>query len=634
MTLQALSIVTLLAPLAGFAVALVLFRRRHELAAWTAIASGAASLAGAVALATRVPAESADAAVLASRWFVIGDVPVYFGLYLDGLTAIMGVVVALITLCIMVYSLAYMRGDPGRGRFFAFLALFEWSMLAFVYAPSILQTFIFWELVGLASFLLIGFWYEKPSAVAAAKKAFIMTRIGDVGLFVGMILLFREAGTLELGSVLAIFGPEGLPEGIAPGRIELIAALLFVGVIGKSAQFPLHTWLPDAMEGPTPVSALLHSATMVAAGVFLVARLHGLFLDAPDTMSAMLWIATFTALLASTMAITAKDMKRVLAFSSVSQLSFMLIGLAAGSLFAGFFHLTTHALFKALLFLCAGSFIHAAGSNDLVAIGRSGAARRLPVTTIGLVAGSLALAGIPPLAGFFSKEQILGALHADHRLGFQIAATAAALLTAYYTFRMVLLIVRPNPDSRADADEPAGAQHPGGHPHGPAEPWSMRAPIALLTLGALGAGFLGDRIGHAIGLEHVHHPSIAEMAPAVVVALLGVALAWFDFGRRGAPQTGVVALVPPLERLFVRRWYIDEIYRATFVRASVAIARVCFSTETRGLDGAADGVARGTAGLGWLTARLNTGAIQVAVGVAVVFVAALAVYLGLGLGPA
>jgi len=614
---ETLSLACVLAPLVGFAVALVGFRTRHNVAAAIATVSGGISVAAAAMLLVQMPH-----AVVEARWFTIGQTPIEFGILLDGKTIIMGGVVALITFLIQLYSVWYMKTDPGKGRFFAFLAFFEWSMLAFVFASSLLQTFIFWELVGLASFLLIGFWYEKPSAVAAAKKAFLMTRIGDVGLFIGLILLFRATNTLDLTQILGIFAPEGAPASIAPDRVELIALLLFVGVIGKSAQFPLHTWLPDAMEGPTPVSALLHSATMVAAGVFLVARLHPLFLDAPATMNLIVAVATFTALLSSTMAMVARDMKRILAFSSISQLGFMLMGLGAGSLFAGFFHLTTHAFFKALLFMTAGSYIHCAHSNDIVAIGRAGAARKLPVTTFGLLAGGLALAGIPPLAGFFSKEQIIGAM--GHYPLFKTGAYVAAFLTAYYTFRMIFLIMRPNVDSAIESEAPHAEEH-----HAPHETWFLRVPILVLSLLAIGTGFLGGRIGHALGIEHVHEASIGAMAPAIIIALTGVVLAWLDFGRRGARQVGFIASVPAIQKILENRWYIDAVYNATIVRLAVGVARACFTTETRGLDGAADGVAYGTSGAGRIIARSHAGRFQSYVALAGVIVAALTLYIAL-----
>lgn len=622
------AIALLLAPLIAFFIALVGFRNQHAIAAGVVILGGLVSACTSIFLLIDID----TVAVISERWFTISGIDLEFGILLDGRTRIMGAVVGLVTLCIMVYSLGYMAQDPGRGRFFSFLALFEWAMLSFVYAPNLLQAFIFWEIVGLASFFLIGFWYHKPSAVAASKKAFLMTRIGDVGLFIGLILLFQSANTLDILGINAEFARPDAAYALDQGRVELIAALLFMGIVGKSAQFPLHTWLPDAMEGPTPVSALLHSATMVAAGVFLFARFQELFMDAETTRIFVLGIATFTAVLSSTMAMAAKDMKRILAFSSISQLGFMLMGLAAGSLFAGYFHLTTHAFFKALLFLCAGAYIHHVGSNDIVAIGRAGA-RKLKVTTIGLIVGGAALAGIPPLAGFFSKEQIIGSLsHVDSgaKMVFVVGAYAAAFLTAYYTFRMIFFVTMPNKDSDAVADEPAGAQHQSddhhgndGHAHDDhGEPLSMSAPIALLTVLALGAGFFGGQIGDILGLE-VHSPSIGEMAPAVVIALLGAALAFFEFGRKGASQRGFIERIPGLHKLFVNRWYIDVIYRRTVIALALAIARLCFGTENKALDGGSDQIGLSTISTGDAMARAHNGRLQVYFGMGVVFTAVL-----------
>ena len=377
-------------------------------------------------------------------WFASGPVELRFGFWLDGLSLMFGAAVALVTLCVMVYSVGYMGGDPGRTRYFALLGLFEWSMLSFVYAVDLLQSFIFWELVGLSSFFLIGFWYEKPAARDAATKAFVMTRIGDVGLFIGLLMILHVAGGFDLPALL---DPQsGMVRTAAPLLLTVISLLIFAGIAGKSAQLPLHTWLPDAMEGPTPVSALLHSATMVAAGVFLMARLHPLFMAADYAPSVILAVSALTALVAATMAMVESDIKRVLAYSSISQLGFMLMGLAAGSLFAGVFHLVTHAFFKALLFLCSGLFIHHCGTNDMEGIGRGGG-RRLRFATVGLVAGGAALAGVPPLSGFFSKEEIFASL--GHGGGdpvttaAYVAAFLAALLTAYYTFRMIFLVTRP-----------------------------------------------------------------------------------------------------------------------------------------------------------------------------------------------
>ena len=375
--------------------------------------------------------------------------------------------------------------------------------------------------------------------------------------------------------------------------------------------------------------ALLHSATMVAAGVFLFARFHPVFMAAPGTLEIVIIIAAFTAVLSSTMAMVAQDMKRVLAFSSISQLGYMLMGLAAGGLFAGFFHLTTHAIFKALLFLCAGAYIHHHGTNDMVAMGRDGA-RKLPVVTLGLVLGGGALAGIPPLAGFFSKEAVLHQVGTAGSIVGQVGGYLAALLTAYYTFRMIFLLTRPNEDSAAVAEEAAGAQFSDGHhdDHGHAAPWPMRLPILLLTLGAAGVGFMGDAFGSYLQVEVVH-ATMAEMAPAIAIALAGVAWAWMDFGRRGASQTGFLHRFAGLEALLKDRWRIDALYRATFVRAALGIATLCFGAERKGMDGSADAVGVGAVQAAGVTAASQTGRVQIYVGTAIVVASLLSFYVSL-----
>ena len=616
MTPTLLASVCLLAPLAAFFLAFAVFRRHETLGIAISLLGGALSAAASIGLLMG----GVQPEPISWTWLVASGVDVKFGFLLDGPALLMGVVVAVIAFCIQVYSIAYMHGDEGKRRYFAFLSLFAWSMLSFVYAPSLLQGFICWELVGLASFLLIGFWFHKPPAAAAAKKAFLMTRIGDVGFFIGLLMLFGATQTLDITTI----NEPGTIAAIPAGTLGAITLLLFAGIVGKSAQFPLHTWLPDAMEGPTPVSALLHSATMVAAGVFLFARFHPLFMAAPDTLDVVLVIATFTAVMSSTMATAATDMKRVLAFSSISQLGFMLMGLAAGSLFAGVFHLVTHAIFKALLFLSAGAFIHHHGTNDMVAMGRDGA-RKLKVAVVGLLAGGLALAGIPPLAGFWSKEAILHQVQATGHPVILAGGLIAAFLTAYYTFRMIFLLLRPNPNGALQPVEPAGA-HGGGHDGHHGVPGSMAAPILLLAAGAVIAGFGGDSIALLLGSE-VEHPPLAGMLPAIGVALAGVVIAWFDFGRAGAPQTGFIGRFPAVYRFFQNQWYLNELYDRAFVRPVVAFARACFSVETKGLDNGADGVALATRGMGTKVSLMHTGRLQVYVSVAVLLVGALSFYL-------
>ncbi len=602
---------TTFAPFAAFLLAILFLMRQPRLAQIVVIAGGTLSLVGAISLLSQGPV-----APLRYLWFVSGEVELQFGFLLDGISLMFGVAVALITLCVMIYSLGYMGHDPGKTRYFAMLALFEWAMLSFVYAGDLLQSFIFWELVGLASFFLIGFWYEKPSATAAAKKAFLMTRVGDVGLFIGVLMVLQVAGHFDIPALLAADG--GLVSQAAPAVLTTITLLIFIGIVGKSAQFPLFTWLPDAMEGPTPVSALLHSATMVAAGVYLMARLHPLFMGSETTLGVILVVASITALLAATMAMVATDIKRVLAFSSISQLGFMLLGLAAGSLFAGVFHLITHALFKALLFLCSGLFIHHFESNEMDEIGRGGG-RRMRFATVGLVVGGAALAGIPPLGGFFSKEEIFAALGHDGVTIFSVAAFLAAFLTAYYTFRMIFLVTRP---AQIEAED----THAG---HGRAEPWSMALPVALLAVGAAIAGFWGSDIARGLGIEAAHH-SLVSMLPAIAVVMVGVLLAWLDYGRAGAARTGFISNVPALERLFANGWYVDAFYNAVIVRSTLLVATILHAVEDRLLDGNYDRFGFGILSLGSGSTRLQSGWVQMYGGWAVLLIGVVAVYFGMG----
>jgi len=599
------------APLAACVTILVGLRRRHAAAAALAIASVTVSL---VATAWLVKAIAVpDTRLLAQAdWLPIAGSPALaFGVYLDTLSTTMALVVAAITLCVMVYSVGYMAEDPGFGRYFGFLALFAWAMLGLVLASNLLQLLVFWELVGLASFLLIGFWYERAAPAAAARKAFLMTRAGDVGFLLGILMLIRALGLATIPDVIAAATAR-----LEPGFVSTVAALLLMGVIGKSAQGPLFTWLPDAMEGPTPVSALLHSATMVAAGVFLVARLHGFFMAAPAVMNVLLWLTLVTALATATMAMVANDIKRVLAYSTISQLGYMLMGLAAGSVAAGFFHLTTHAGFKALLFLASGIFIHHAHSNDMREIRKAGPAPRAAV--IGLVAGSLALAGVIPFSGYFSKEAVLAAL-GEHAGPVVVAlAYVGVALTAYYTFRMVFLTLR---------GESAPAAHVEHHTRGAG---AMAAPVLVLAALTLVLGWLGGwfttRLSPLAGHEGPLAFGTGPMAATVLTAL-GVLLAWVEFGRAGAARIGFAERVPALRSFFGDNWYLDRLYNATVVRLATALSRLARWNEHTVLDGASDGFAAGTVGSGRVLSRLQAGWVQMYLAVLLTLVAALGVWL-------
>ncbi|OGT99055.1 MAG: hypothetical protein A2085_01140 [Gemmatimonadetes bacterium GWC2_71_10] len=602
------AVVAQAAPLVACLTILLLLRRRPGLAAGVAIASLVVATVATAFLVAQVAVPNTSS-VSQAVWLPIEAGPgLAFGVLLDALSTSMALVVAVITLLVMIYSLGYMRGDPGFARYFGFLALFAWAMLGLVLASNLLQTLVFWELVGLASFLLIGFWFERPEPAAAARKAFIMTRVGDVGFLLGVLLLISSLGNATIPDLLA-----AAPR-LEGGFVTTVAALLLMGVIGKSAQGPLFTWLPDAMEGPTPVSALLHSATMVAAGVYLVARLNGLFMQAHAVMTALLWISVITALASATMAMVSEDIKRVLAYSSISQLAYMLMALAAGSVAAGFFHLVTHAGFKALLFLASGVLIHHAHSNEMRTIAAQGGAPRSG--RIGLMAGSLALAGIVPFAGYFSKEAVLAAL-GEHAGPVALAlAYAGAGLTAYYSFRMVFLTLRGSPAK------------PAGH-----EAASMAAPVLALSALTLVLGWLGGWFATRLSPDLEHHGALAIGAgplTALTLAALGILLAWREYGAAAAARVGFVERMPRLRAFFADNWYLDRVYRATFVRATDALSTAARWHDHTILDGASDGLALGTVKSGRVLALLQTGYVQLYVATFMSVVAALAVWLFVG----
>jgi len=604
------------APLAACLAILCFLRDRKGAAAALAIGAVTVSLVASVQLVLGVAVPNLPRLAEATYLPIESGAGLSFGVMLDPLSTTMALVVAVITLCVMVYSVGYMADDEGFGRYFGFLALFAWAMLGLMLSSNLLQTLVFWELVGLASFLLIGFWYRKPAPQAAARKAFIMTRVGDVGFLFGILYLVRALGyaTIPVLNTAAAGGALG-------GHQAAIAAgLVLMGAIGKSAQGPLFTWLPDAMEGPTPVSALLHSATMVAAGVFLVARLHPLFMAAPVVMEWLLWTAVITAIATATMAMVANDIKRVLAYSSISQLGYMFMGLAAGSLTAGYFHLVTHAGFKALLFLASGIFIHHAHSNDMREIAVTGPrVRRAGV--IGLVTGSAALAGIIPFSGYFSKEAVLAALGEHAGTAVVVLAYAGAGLTAYYTARMVFLTLFGPLD--------AGRAHGSDHPlHG--ERW-MAAPVLFLSaltlvLGYLG-GFLHDRLAPEGALEHGPFAFGAGPATALALVAAGIALAWMEFGRRGAARIGFAERVPAVRDFLGNNWYLDRLYGATVVRLATALSRAAKWNDHTVLDGASDLVADGTVGGGRVLALLQTGYVQAYLATAVMLIALLAAWM-------
>ncbi|MFN0147074.1 MAG: NADH-quinone oxidoreductase subunit L [Dehalococcoidia bacterium] len=555
-------------PLVAWAVLVAYARKFAAIAGWVAILGvGAACVLSYVTLFSAI---DADGGILqhTHEWFRAGDLSVFIGVRLDGLTAVMLVVVTSVSLLVQVYSTGYMKGDPGVGRYFAHMCLFTFSMLGLVLADNLFMIFIFWELVGLCSYLLIGFWFHKPSAAAAAKKAFIVTRIGDLGLLAALLLVWTRADTFDI-SAIQEWAHSGEPAGWI---VTLFALGVFAGAVGKSAQFPLHVWLPDAMEGPTPVSALIHAATMVAAGVYLVARFFPVFEVSTDASHVVAWVGAVTALIAATIALVQTDFKRVMAYSTVSQLGLMMLGLGAFGYVAAIFHLFTHAFFKALLFLCSGSVNHSTNTFDMRLMG--GLRKTMPITFVTCVIASLSLAGLFPLAGFFSKDEILLDAWRENR-ALWVAASAASFMTAFYMFRAIFLVFGGEYKGGQPVDHHDEDSHFHGDPAHPHEsPWSMALPLVLLAVPAIGAGFFNafgfhgfrDLVVAALPLEladHIKHESSFEWGIAIVssvVAAAGLALAYVMYSLKLVSPQSVRAGFAPLAALFENKWYLDRLY--------------------------------------------------------------------------
>ena len=602
-TLLAAVLASLL-PFVSFLLIMVFTREFPRLSAGLSIAAVTLSLICALFLLGR-HWHLQSAIQYTGRWLVSGDISIPFGFLLDSTSLLMLALVAGISFLVQIYSLGYMAGDTGFARYYAFMSLFAWAMISLTISPTMLQLYIFWELVGLSSYLLIGFWYEKFSATEAGKKAFVMTRLGDVAFFLGLLLVLVYLGNLN---VLEINNRE-VTVRMSPVVITTSALLIFGGIIGKSAQFPLLTWLPDAMEGPTPVSALLHSATMVAAGVYLFARLFPFFSLSPTAMTVFIIIGTISMLLASTMAMVSRDIKQVWAYSTISQLGFMIMGLAAGGFFAGVFHLTTHAGFKALLFLCSGVFIHQFETNDMYEIGQYGG-RRLKIPMICIVIAGAALAGLPPFSGFFSKEMILAALADLKNPLWLIAGLLGAFLTAYYAFRLIFIVLFPK---ELETDQPPN--HGAGHGH--ETYWIMAWTLIILAAITVILGFFQGSLesflgGHrSVSANHGGGQHIWLPFMALGLALVGVALAWMEFGRQGAKQVGFVERIPPLNHLFANRWHIDRFYRG-FLDIVIygLISRMCTQNDNKVIDGSIHGLSKGTVETGRIVSFLHSGMVQ------------------------
>ena len=527
-------------------------------------------------------------------WFHIGIVQIDMGVLVDPLTAMMLMVVTTVSLLVQIYSCGYMKGDPGYGRFFAFLSLFAGSMLGLVVAVNFLQLYFFWELVGLCSYLLIGFYYHKVSAREAAKKAFMTTRVGDFGLLLGILLLQLTFGTLDFQALQSAVPAYVVQCGT--GFLTVIALLLFVGPIGKSGQFPLHVWLPDAMEGPTPVSALIHAATMVVAGVYLVGRAMFLFAEVPVVMNFIAWIGGFTAIFAASIVITQRQIKRILAYSTVSQLGYMMLALGVGSLSASFFHLMTHAFFKAMLFLSAGAVMHAmAEEADIFRMG--GLRKKMPVTFAAMTIGVLAIAGIPPFAGFFSKDEILAAAAAVST-PLYVLAVVTAFMTAFYMARLLFVTFMGEPASREAYDH--------AHEVG----WFMRLPLLVLAVLSVLSGMWGHFCGFGewVRFGAAAHEGIDWViaGSSTVLAVLAMGLAWKIYVAKSWDADELAARCGILYRLSFHKFYIDEIYAALIKVLVDGIARVLYWLDVYIVDGIVNGLG-GVVRLasGWLSPAEN-----------------------------
>ncbi|WP_376956725.1 NADH-quinone oxidoreductase subunit L [Azospirillum sp. A26] len=578
-------------------------------------------------------------------WIQSGTLDVKWALRVDQLTAVMLIVVNTVSACVHVYSIGYMAEDPQKPRFMGYLSLFTFAMLMLVTADNLVQLFFGWEGVGLASYLLINFWYEKPSANAAAMKAFLVNRVGDFGFALGIFAIFVLTGSVQFDAIFAkaptLTGQTLHFLSWDFNGLTIACLLLFMGAMGKSAQLGLHTWLPDAMEGPTPVSALIHAATMVTAGVFMVCRLSPVFEYAPTALEVVTVVGGLTAFVAATIGFTQFDIKRVIAYSTMSQLGYMFFAAGVSAYGAAMFHLFTHAFFKALLFLGAGSVIHALHhEQDMRKMG--GVWRKIPFTYAVMWIGNLALAGLPFFAGYYSKDMILEAAFASGsgvgRFAFALGI-AAALLTAFYSWRLLFMTFHGTP--RMDKEV---------YDHAHESPVVMLVPLAVLTLGALfaGVGFHEYFIGHdraefwgkaimtlhghdAIEAAHHHTPGWVAIAP-LVVGLLGIAMAYIGYVMMPRLPGRIASTFSGIHKFLYNKWYFDELYDALFTRPAKALGYGLWkSGDGAVIDGVGpDGVAAATRDIAARTSRLQSGyvyhyAFAMVIGV-VLFVAWLSVF--------
>jgi NADH-quinone oxidoreductase subunit L len=556
-------------------------------------------------------------------WINSGSLTIDFKLMVDPLTAVMLLVVTSVGFLIHIYSIGYMHGDKGYSRYFAYLNLFMFSMLLLVLSSNIVLMFVGWEGVGLCSYLLIGFWYEKDSAANAGKKAFITNRIGDYGFLLGLFLLasaFASKGifTLDFTTMAAHISL------ISPQILTIVGILLFVGATGKSAQLPLYVWLPDAMEGPTPVSALIHAATMVTAGVYMIARMNFLYVLAPTALEVVAIVGGLTALYAATIGLVQNDIKRVLAYSTISQLGYMFMAVGVGAFGAGIFHLMTHAFFKALLFLGAGSVIHAlSGEQDMRKMG--GLKNKIPVTYAVFLAAALAISGIPGLSGFFSKDSILAAAYSSGHTVIWLLGFITALLTAFYIFRLIYMTFYG--ESRVD-------KHVAEHIH--ESPKVMTVPLIILAVLSVIGGYVGvpQLLGNLVGWHNSdmfinflapvfhtmpeHEMSVSTeswlMIGSIVMAILGVFFAWYVYLKaKMQPARDAAQALPVLYRLLLNKYYVDEIYDAIIIKPLMWLSEFFLWKifDVGVVDGAVNGSAHVTEWASTKLRKIQTGDFQV-----------------------
>jgi NADH-quinone oxidoreductase subunit L len=549
-------------------------------------------------------------------WIVAGSLRAGFDLQMDQLTVIMVLVVTGVGFLIHIYSTGYMSHEGGYYRFFSYLNLFMFFMLILVLAANYVLLFVGWEGVGLASYLLIGFYFLKKSASDAGKKAFIVNRIGDFGFMLGMFLLFKTFGTLDFTSLFAKAAPWSHEGWGVFGTFTVACLLLFTGACGKSAQLPLYVWLPDAMEGPTPVSALIHAATMVTAGVYVVARSHVLFTHSETALVVVAIVGCATAFFAATIGLVQTDIKKVLAYSTVSQLGYMFLGCGVGAFSAGIFHLMTHAFFKALLFLAAGSVIHAmGGEQDMRHMG--GLSKKIKVTYWTMLIATLAIAGFPPLAGFFSKDSILGAaFEIDGGKPLYVIGLLTALLTSFYMFRLVFLTFHGK--QRYD-------EH---HVHVHESPWSMLGPLVVLAVLSVIGGWMAapsffggedhftaflapvfGAVKETASSAEAHNTEVVLAVVAVVAALIGLLTAfWLYLKQPGKPAEIAKSLKPVYNTLY-NKYYVDEAYGAAIVKPLLALSTSVLwkVIDVEMIDGTVNGVAHGAAATGDITRRTQSG---------------------------